>query len=138
MLGRSTCAVKAKRHDTTKKTPTRRYAAKLLFQYRVMVGGSPGIRRLCEERIITFPSTHGRAALGEAKRRGRAARHSYTNNDGNRVYFELVGVIELLCLDPACEADEVWYEMPERIRPMERRAQLVPPESKLHAIRNND
>ena len=138
MLGRSTRAVRTKRHTTNKKMPDRRYAAKLLFQYRVMVDGSAATRRLCEERIITFPSSHGRAALREAKRRGCAAQHSYTNGDANRVYFEFVGVMELLCLESACDADEVWYEMPERVRPMERRAQFIPPESQLHAIRNHD
>ena len=103
-----------------------------------MVAGSAGTRRLCEERIITFPSLYGRVALREAKRRGRAAQHSYTNNEGNWVHFEFVGVMELLCLEPACDADEVWYEMPERVRPMERRSQFIPPESQLHAIRNHD
>lgn len=115
-----------------------RYAAKLLFQFRVVVNGSPGIRRTCEERIITLSAPHGRAALQEAKRRGRAAQHQYENNDGNPVYFEFVGVLDLLRLDPACEADEVWYDITERIRPMERRATLIPPDTKLAAIRNND
>ena len=46
--------MKTKRHDNRKKAPVRRYSAKLLFQYRV--GGSQNRRRLCEERIITFPS----------------------------------------------------------------------------------
>src|SRR5690348_15781690 len=97
----------------SKKFAEQRYSAKLIFQYRVMVGGSSGTRRLCEERIITFPSLHGRAALKEAKRRGRAAQHAYRNNERNRVHFEFIGVMELICLDPSCDADEVWYEMPE-------------------------
>jgi len=46
--------------------------------------------------------------------------------------------MELMCLDGTCEADEVWYEMPERVRPLERRAQLIPAEEQLHAIRNNE
>ena len=126
--------MKAKRQNSRKSAPGRRYSAKLLFQYRV--GGSPNTRRRCEERIITFPSLYGRAALSEAKRRGRAAQHSYTNVHGQRVHFEFVGVMELLSLE-ACDADEVWYEMPERVRPMERRGKLIPPESKLHAIRSS-
>ena len=103
-----------------------------------MVGGSAGARRLCEERIITIPSLNGRAALREAKRRGRAAQHRYTNGEGNRVHFQFVGVMELLCLEPVCDAADVWYAMSERVRPMERRALLIPPESQLHAIRYND
>jgi len=115
-----------------------RYAAKLLFQYRVVVDGSPGARRTCEERIVTLSAAHARAALRDAKRRGRAAQHRYKNRDGHPVHFEFVGVLELLRLDPACERDEVWYEIAERVRPSERRASIIPPESRLSAIRNQE
>ena len=118
--------------------PYGRYAAKLLFQYRVMADGSPLKRRLCEERIITFPANYAQEALREAKRRGRAAQHHWGNRRGNPVYFEFVGVLELLRLDPACEADEVWYELRERVRPMERKKAILPPESRLWAVRNNE
>jgi len=130
--------VKSKRHDSKKKEQSGRFAAKLLFQFRVMVDGSPGVRRTCEERIVTFPATHGQAALREAKRRGRAAQHRYKNNEGNPVHFDFVGVLELLRLDPACDGDEVWYEITDRVRPMERRASIIPAESQLSAIRNHE
>jgi hypothetical protein len=130
--------LRSKRHDTKKTEQRGRYAAKFLFQFRVMEDGSPGVRRTCEERIITFSAPHGQAALREAKRRGRAAQHRYKNSDGNPVHFEFVGVLELLRLDPACEADEVWYDITDRVRPMERRAAIIPPESHLSAIRNNE
>ena len=116
---------------------TRRYSARLLFQFRVVVDGAPGKRRLCEERIITFTALHARNALREAKKRGRAARHSYKNSNGSPVHFEFVGVLELLCLDPECDADEVWYSIVERVTPMERRAILIPPEDQLNAMRFN-
>ena len=103
-----------------------------------MVDGSPGVRRTCEERIVTFPATHGQAALREAKRRGRVAQHRYKNNEGNPVHFEFVGVLELLRLDPACDCDEVWYDITDRVRPMERRASIIPAESQLSAIRNHE
>ena len=124
-----------KSNDQT--TETRRYSARLLFQFRVVVAGDSNKRRLCEDRIITFTAPDASAALCEAKKRGRAARHSYSNTDGNRVHFEFVGVLELLCLDPECEPDEVWYEIVERVTPMERRDKLIPPENKLNAIRFN-
>jgi hypothetical protein len=130
--------LKAKPHNTKKTKRSYRYAAHLLFQFRVMVDGSPGIRRTCEERVINFSAANGRAALRDAKRRGRAARNRWKNSDGNFVHFEFVGVLELLCLETACEPDEVWYEITERVRPMERRASIVPPESWLSAIRNHD
>lgn len=122
----------------TDKPVVKRFAAKLLFQFRVMVDGSPGARRLCEERIVTLTATNAKAALAEAKRIGRAARYRYKNAAGNPVHFELVGVMELLCLGSECRPNEVWYDIVERMRPMERRAALIPPESKLCAITNNE
>jgi hypothetical protein len=130
--------LKSKRHITSHRKPSGNYSAKLLFQFRVMVDSSSGIRRICEERIVTFSATDGRAALREAKQRGRAAQHRYKNSDGKPVYFEFVGVMELLRLDPACDADEVWYDIIDRVRPMERRASILPQESQLSAIRNSE
>jgi Domain of unknown function (DUF4288) len=117
---------------------TRRYSAKLLFQFRVMVDGSAGKRRICEERIITLRAQNAKAALQAAKKSARSAEHTYKNNEGNRVHFEFIGVLELLCLDPACDANEVWYEIVDRIEPMERKSKLIPAESKLNAIRNRE
>src|SRR5262245_42290287 len=109
--------MKSKTRTKLRRASAKRYSAKLLFQFRVLVDGSPGIRRLCEERTITFQANNARAALREAKKRGLAAQHHYKNSDGNPVHFELIGVLELLCLDLSCEPDEVWFEIKERIRP---------------------
>jgi hypothetical protein len=122
-----------------KKSPSlRRYSAALLFQYRVMVDGSPSKRRWCEKRIIHFRASDAHAALTHAKRRGKDAEHHYRNNQGNQVFFEFIGVRDLIGCDPACEPDEVWYQTVEMVQPMERRKQLIPPESQLCAIRNNE
>ena len=112
-----------------------RYAAKLLFQFRVMVDGDPGVMRTCEERIIVFRSASASKALVEAKRRGKSAQSVYRNGDGNPVHFEFVGVIELLELGVESDADEVWYDIVTRKQPMERAASVLPPESELNAIR---
>lgn len=120
------------------KPPLGRYGAKLLFQFRVTVDGSAGVRRLCEERIINFEATDARAALKEAKKRGRAAQHAYRNNHGNPVFFQFLGVMELLCLDIGGDEGEVWYDIVERVQPKERLRKLIPPESQLNAIRNNE
>jgi hypothetical protein len=116
---------------TARKSRPGRYAAKLLFQFRVLVDGDPGIRRLCEERIITFHARGGRAALAEASRQGEAGQHRYRNSDGNSVSFDFVGVLDLLELGMECEPNEVWYDIVERVHPMERRARLIPPSSRL-------
>ena len=104
----------------------------------MIVGKSPGKRRLCEERIINFASIAAQEAVREALLWGRKAQQSYKNNDGNKVQFRFIGVMELICLEPACEVDEVWYEMYERICPSERKKRILPHKSKLHAIRNHE
>lgn len=120
----------------SKKETTGRYAAKLLFQFRVSSREWQNKRRLCEEMIVVFQAGSASDALKLAKRRGRSSQHSYKNSDGNRVYFEFVGVLDLLELGVECDADEVWYEIKERLLPKERKAAIVPAERDLCAIRN--
>ena len=114
----------------------KRYAAKLLFQFRVTVDGDSGKRRLCEERIILLEANSARKALTLAKQNGRQSQHQYKNSDDNAVHFEFIGVMELLCLGLECNKDEVWYELSEHLFPLERKDRFIPPESDLNAIRN--
>jgi hypothetical protein len=117
-----------------KPLPLERFAAKLLFQFRVVTNGSTGKRRTCEERIVVIKATHAEAALAKARKYGKAERHVYKNNLGGTVHFEFVGVLDLLHLGGECDDDEVWYDITEMVRPMERRRRIVPPEHKLNAI----
>jgi hypothetical protein len=111
-----------------------RYAAKLLFQFRVVTNGSANKRRLCEERIVVVRAQAAREALALAKDIGRKAQHSYMNSENGKVSFQFVGVLDLLHLGPECEDNEVWYDITERLQPMERRRKIVPPESSLTAV----
>src|SRR6266852_1109873 len=111
-----------------------RYAGRLLFQFRVMVNGDAGVRRLCEDRIILVRAADARSALAKAQARGKAAQYHYRNSSGSPVFFEFVGVTDLLKLGVECEADEVWYDIVQKIRPMERRRELVPPPGRLNVI----
>ena len=113
----------------------KRYAAKLLFQFRVDRNGDSGKRRVCEERIIVIEAASAASALTKAKRRGKKGENKYPNHDGHIVCFEFIGIMDLLHLGIECEADEVWYDIQERLLPMERRGKLVPAEAELHAIR---
>ena len=113
-----------------------RYAAKLLFQFRVTVAGGDFKRRLCEERIIILRDTSAKRAYAQAQRKGRIAQHSYLNGDGNLVRFEFIGVMELMHLGLECEHDEVWYEMKQRLLPDERQDDLIPPPAFLAAFRH--
>ena len=85
---------------------------------------------------MVFKAPTARDALAEAKRRGRASQFRYRNSDGNPVHFEFVGVIDLLELGIECEKDEVWYDIVQRVRPMERKAKIIPPAKKLCALEN--
>jgi len=115
-----------------------RYAAKLLFQYRVTgCNGQSNVMRTCEERIIIIHATCAPEALDLAKERGISAQHNYKNSAGSRVSFEYVGIMELLHLGVECEEDEVWYEITQRKLPMERSSSILPSEGELNAIRLN-
>lgn len=120
----------------SKDSPELRFAAKLLFQYRVVSGGESNVMRLCEERIILIRAPTARKALSLAKRRGKAAQHRYRNDAGGLVHFEFVGLMDLLHLGGECDDDEVWYDITQRKLPMERAASILPPEDELNAIRN--
>jgi uncharacterized protein DUF4288 len=111
-----------------------RYAARLLFQFRVMANGDPGVRRLCEDRIIVVRPLGARSALAKARTRGKAAEYHHRNPSGNPVFFEFVGVTDLLELGVECEPDEVWYDIVQKVKPMERRRQLIPAPERLNAV----
>lgn len=111
--------------------PPERYAAKLLFQFRVTADGESNRRRLCEERIVLIEADSPASALATAKRRGRAGKHRYKNPAGDAVHFEFVGVMDLMHLGVECEPGEVWYEMRERVEPMERRSRTLPTDEQL-------
>lgn len=112
-----------------------RYSAKLFFQYRSDLGdGQSNTMRLCEERLIVLSARNAESALRKAKSHGRRAEFEGTAEAGNAVYFEFVGVTDLLKIGIECEPDEVWYHLSTRKLPMERREELVPPEAKLNAI----
>jgi hypothetical protein len=113
-----------------------RYSAKLLFQYRVDLGANTGKRRICEERIVLIEARSALSALAKAKRKGKQAQHNYRNDEGSTVYFEFIGVMDLLCLGVECDIDEVWYDIREYLSPMERRDVFIPPEDELNALRN--
>jgi hypothetical protein len=106
-----------------------RYAAKLLFQFRVI--GVVSVRRICEERIVTIRAANSKKALAAAKRYGRGKTLRYKNDEGREVRFELIGILDLVELGIACGTEEVWYDIYEKVRPMERRRALIPSEKEL-------
>ncbi len=111
-----------------------RYSAKLLFQFRVGAGASASVRRICEERIILVRSDSARSAVAIAHRIGSSAEHHYVNSDGRDVYFEMIGIVELIRLGLECGEEEVWYSLFERLRPMERKDFFIPNKAELAAV----
>lgn len=107
-----------------------RFAAKLLFQFRVGPSAQ-NRRRLCEERTILLRANSPKEALRQAQRAGNSARSKYVNSDSRNVYFEFVGVLDLLHLGRECNQNQVWYDIKEMVEPMERRARLVRSDAEL-------
>jgi hypothetical protein len=109
----------------------KKYSAKLLFQFRVVNPAEIGARRTCEERIVTYLARNAKFALSKAKQMGQASCYDYENADGHQVYFEFIGIVDLLCLGIECRPEEVWYEIVDRVRPMERKNQLTRSDAEL-------
>ena len=120
---------------TTRPNPTDRYSAKLLFEFHIVVDGRPMVRRMCEERIVIIHARSAAAALREAKRKGRASDFRFRNTFGDPGHFRLVGVLDLLHLGLETDVDEVWYDITQRVRPFERRTDILPRERDLNAFR---
>jgi len=116
----------------------RLYGAKLLFQWRVVENGKAKRRRLCEERVILARARSPQDALAQAKRYGKSEsfKDPVPRRGGREVHFEFVGVVDLddVLTDFTEHPTEVWYELHERLRPMERKRQLLVPEKRMRAV----
>jgi hypothetical protein len=93
-------------HASSNKT-LQRFAVILLFQFRVEYDGKSSKRRICEKRLIHVHAENARTALRRAKVYGRKASHSYGNSTSGTVYFEFVGVLDLLRLGIECQEGEL-------------------------------
>src|SRR5258707_2540582 len=93
--------------------PRDRYSALLLFQFRFNRGRHSGRRRAVERRLILLRASSAAEALSQAKRRGRDDQFEYENADGKTVYFEFIGILDLVHLGIECEPDEGWYSIGE-------------------------
>ena len=112
-----------------------RFAAKLLFQFRIAARGTVAKARVVENRIVIVNARNGESAWRLASKIGKNRQFSFLNDDRNPVHFEFIGIRELIGLDPECLPEEVWYSVGTMIRPMERRSSLIPKKSDLLALR---
>ena len=112
-----------------------RFAAKLLFQYRVGKQAESKFR-ICEERIVVLSKGTPESAYAEATRIGEKSCTTFVNDEGTPVAIEFIGVVDMMNLGLESEPNEVWYEIKTMLRPMERRNKLIPPKESLSAFRN--
>ena len=113
----------------------KRYSAKLLFQFRADLGkGHSDTMRRCEERIVVLSARGAESALRKAKTYGKNEEFDARAEAGNPIYFEFIGVTDLLELGSKCDPNEVWYDICTRKLPSERRDKLIPKEGDLNAI----
>jgi len=113
-----------------------RYAAKLLFQFRTEKNGLSNKRRVCEERIVVINAKTANEAFQLAKDRGSSGEFSYSDK-GSLIFFEFIGIVDLIELGVSLEQDEVWWKFSEKVLPMERSNKLIPSKDNLSVFCNN-
>lgn len=70
-----------------------------------------------------------------ASEKGLEGKFKFKNDDGVRIYFEFVGVLDLMHLGLEAGDDEVWYEIKRMRCPMSRKRSLLPSRSQLSAFK---
>lgn len=119
-----------------KSTKKRRYAVRLLFQFRVEKKGKTNQKRLCEDRIATFYETKKKLILRVVQYAANS-QFDYYSEDGSHVYFEFVGITGLV--DMTCYDDnQVWTNVFPILQPMERKEKLTLSDEELSQILNNE
>lgn len=109
----------------------KRFAAKLLFQFRTVYLGKKDKMRTTEERTVLISHRSADGAYAMASRLGLSRQYTYTNDAGSDVYFEFIGVLDLLHLGLESEENEVWYDIKRALMPMERKESLIPDKKNL-------
>ena len=104
-----------------------KYAVKLLFQFRI---DSVTIckMRTSEEKIILFKHdlTIDNNIFKTINKRAKEDEFNYLNDDGNIVYYEYVGIIDICHLGVEVDNDVVWYDIKTLLTPMERKEKILP------------
>ncbi len=113
------------------------YAAMLLFQFRVVKNEISNKRRICEERIIHLNADSPEAALDLASKRGREEEFDYEDGD-KHIWFEFIGVSELIDLLSIENEDEVWSRFIEKVSPMERKDRVIRSRDQLAIFKKAD
>ncbi len=113
-----------------------KYAAQILYQFRVVIDGRNSKRRITQSSIVIIHAKSPEIALKSAQRQGKKNEYKYLNDKGNEVFFECIGIQELLHLGVECDENEVWYEVKERMSPMENKNKFIPKQNDLNAFKH--
>ena len=108
-----------------------RYSVKLLFQFRVSIINCDSKFRTCEEKIILFFIKNKKDIIKIANKRGYEEEFDYVNDDGNKVFYEFIGIVDICHLGIESNDDEVWYDIKTLLTPMERKEKILPSIEKL-------
>ena len=102
-----------------------KYSVKLLFQFRVDINNCEAKMYTCEEKIILFHCKESEDIINIAENRGKKDEFNYINDDGNIVFYEFIGIVDMCHLGTETEEDEVWYDIKILLNPMERKNKLI-------------
>jgi hypothetical protein len=113
-----------------------RFAAMMLFQFRVEKNNLINKKRICEERIYHIYCQNKDDALREALDIGKNEEFDYVDDD-KKVFFEFVGILDIVELDENEDSNVVWSRFVEKREPMERKNKIIPPKNKLSVFKSN-
>ena len=104
-----------------------RFAAKLLFIWSPDPVTGSRVKRLCEERILTFQARSAADAVRKAKSLGRSGQVRYES--GNHLRF--AGVLQCMELT-SYDRGEVWWEFRRRSHPEAWAKKVLPRDAELY------
>jgi hypothetical protein len=112
----------------------RRFAGVLFFQFRTVRDGKSNQRRICEERTVLIEAAAPKQAVQKLTSLGKLEQYDYSASSRERIFFEFIGIRELLELGGEESENEVWWRLFEAIRPNERRSRWIPKTAELRAF----
>lgn len=117
----------------------KKFAAKLLWQFRSQKNETSKKMRVVEEQIIVFSSVNADKAYIKAQKHGESSQYVSVLDSRRKidVHYEFIGVVDLIELDDWDDDEaiqEVWSELSDKLTPMERRDKLIPPKEKVRVF----
>ncbi len=103
----------------------KKYSVKLLFQYRIESNLNEKMR-ICEEKILIFLIKEDEDIILVSNQKAKEQEFDFINDDGNKVFYEFIGILDVCHLGNEVEDNEVWYNIKTMLTPMERKNKILP------------